>query len=154
MRWKGKKYSYWLGCTHGTLKFAMIHLAPASNLERREIMRIAWVWRKWSTQNRNTKHNMPNHWGPVGKEEGKKQRSKDEIREEHTREISNQIATRKWTIWHQITLQVYKELPPPMLLRKDRHSTVPVISFCTLTTFPTITITTIIYDQWRTGGGN
>jgi hypothetical protein len=59
---------------------------------------IAGVGRKFTTNNRNDEQDMPIHRVQVEKEEGKKQRSSGEIREEHTRETGNHIETRKRTI--------------------------------------------------------
>jgi len=78
-RWRGKKYSYWLICTHITLTIPTILLSPSSNLETRETMIIAGVGRQFTTMNRNTKQDMPNCWVHVEKEEGKRRRSCEEI---------------------------------------------------------------------------
>jgi len=56
---------------------------------------IAGVGRKFTPENRNDEQDMPNHRVQAEKEEGKKQRSCGEIREEHTRETGNHIETRK-----------------------------------------------------------
>ena len=42
-RWRGKKYSYWLSCTHITPKISTILPYPSSNLKTREPMTIAGV---------------------------------------------------------------------------------------------------------------
>jgi hypothetical protein len=56
---------------------------------------MAGVGRIFTTDNTNDEQDMPNHRVQEEKEEGKKQRSCGEIREEHTRETGNHIQTRK-----------------------------------------------------------
>jgi len=82
------------------------------------MMAMAGVSRKLITKNVNNKQDMPN--GPVQavEEKGKKQRSCEEIQEEHTREIRNHLETGKRVIWHKVLLQVFKELPRPTFLKK------------------------------------
>ena len=59
---------------------------------------MAGVGRKFTTNNRNDKQDMANHRVQVRKEEGEKQRSCGEIREEHTRGTGNHMENTKRTI--------------------------------------------------------
>jgi len=70
--------------------------------------------RNLTTGKRNDEQDMANHQVHTVKEEGRKRRSCEEIREEYTRETGNHIENRKRRIWHQAPLQVYAEFSPPL----------------------------------------
>jgi hypothetical protein len=75
---------------------------------------MARVSRKFTTDNRKDKYNIPNPRVQGDKEKCKRRRSCEEMREEHSREIGNHIETGKRRIWPKASLQVYKEPPPPL----------------------------------------
>ena len=87
-------------------------------------MTITRVGRISTTENRNDKQDIPNHQLQAEKLEGKRQRSCEEIGEEHTRETRNHIETEKRRICHKAPIQVYKVLPPPPQCSKGKKTTV------------------------------
>jgi hypothetical protein len=141
-RWRGKKYFYWLSCTHVIQNIPTILPSTSSNLDTRETTIVAGVGRIFTTDNRYVKQDKPNLPEQVRNLEGKRRSSCEEIREEHTREIGTHIDTQKGRIWHKAPLQVYKE-PPPIYVPKARQPlSVLFISLCKLTA-PSVTIPTI-----------
>jgi hypothetical protein len=73
-RWRVKKYSYSLSCTHVTSKIPTILPIPSSNLEIRMTTTIAGVGKNFTAENKHTYYDMPNHHVHTGHEEGKMQR--------------------------------------------------------------------------------
>jgi len=103
-------------------------------------MTITGMSRKFTTEIRNDQQDMPSSREQAGWEEENKWSGSEEIREQHTRAIRNNIDS----VWRRNWLWVSKKLPPSKFLRKDCHHTGPFISFYTLTTMPNITILTNI----------
>jgi hypothetical protein len=72
------------------------------------------VGRKFNTENSNKEQSMPIHRVHAETQNRKRQRSCEEIQEEHTREIEIHIETSNGRIWYSAPLHVYNELPTPL----------------------------------------
>jgi len=76
-------------------------------------MTIAEMGRLFPSEIRSDEHEMRSHRVQVGKVEGRKYRSCEEVQDEHTREIRNHIETGKEGIGTKLPSRYIKSSPLP-----------------------------------------